>query len=92
MTKDLFLQESQYILGIRPDYDGLIVDPVIPKSWDGFSVKRKFRGTELQITVKNPRHVSRGVKKLVLNGEVLKGNIIPAAGLKKDKQVEVLLG
>ena len=87
-----FVAMSQYILGIRPDYDGLIVDPVVPKSWDGFSVKRKFRGTKLQITMKNPRHVSRGVKKLVLNGEVLKGNIIPAAGLKKDKQVEVLLG
>jgi cellobiose phosphorylase len=83
---------SQYILGIRPDYDGLIVDPVIPKSWDGFSVKRKFRGAELQITVKNPGHVNRGVKELVLNGEVLKGNIIPAAGLKKNNQVGVLLG
>ena len=75
-----FVAASQYILGIRPDYDGLRVDPCIPKQWKGFSVKRKFRGIEYVIEVKNPRHLSRGVKSLRVNGKRLKGNLVPPHG------------
>ena len=87
-----FVAMSQYILGIRPDYDGLIVDPVIPVTWDGFTVTRRFRGAEVEIRVTNPSHVSRGVRSLVVNGRVVEGNIVPVALLTPGTLVEVELG
>ena len=89
-----FLDVSQYILGIRPDYDGLIVDPCIPSTLDGFTAKRDFRGVSYHITVKNDKHVEKGVAKLTVDGTVIEGNLIPvsmAAG-KKDVTVEVIMG
>ncbi len=59
---------SQYILGIRPGYDCLLVDPCIPSSWDGFRATRVFRGAEYSIEVKNPSHVCSGVSKITVNG------------------------
>ncbi|MDF2803144.1 MAG: hypothetical protein K0S61_3047 [Anaerocolumna sp.] len=61
-----FVAITQYILGIKPDYDGLRVDPSIPTSWDGYEITRRFRGDEYSIKIKNPNHVSTGVAKLIL--------------------------
>jgi cellobiose phosphorylase len=55
-----FVAVSQYILGVHPDYDGLIIDPCIPKEWDGFKITRVFRGATYNITVKNPDNISKG--------------------------------
>lgn len=68
---------TQYILGIRPDYDGLIIDPCIPKNWEGYKISRQFRGTTFKINVKNPEKVSKGVKEIWLNGKKTEGNKIP---------------
>lgn len=87
-----FVAMSQYILGIRPDYDGLIIDPVVPEKWDGFTVTRQFRGATLEIKVTNPNHFSRGVRQILLNGELLQGNLIPANALKKLNRIEVEMG
>lgn len=65
----LFHVLSSYILGIRATYDGLIIDPCIPKEWPGFSATRQFRGATLHITVQNPRHVSRGVSAVLVDGQ-----------------------
>ena len=72
-----FVAISQYILGIKPDYSGLEIDPCIPKAWDGYKVTRKFRGATFEITVSNPEHVSKGIKQLVVDGQEVAGNIIP---------------
>ena len=72
-----FLDVSQYILGIRPDYDGLLIDPCIPSKLDGFDAKRDFRGVTYRISVKNPDHVEKGIKKLIVNGTEVAGNLIP---------------
>lgn len=66
-----YLAGTQHILGIRPDYAGLRVDPVIPSHWDGFEVTRRFRGASYVIEVRNPRHVERGVVALSCNGHRL---------------------
>lgn len=87
-----YYSATQYILGLRPEIDGLHVDPCIPTTWDGFSATRRFRGKTIRVEVKNPDGVSRGVKLLVLNGEILSGNLIPADKLAEQNQVEVLLG
>jgi len=68
---------THYILGIQPDYNGLIVNPCIPKDWDGFNIKRVYRGATYNIEVTNPDKVSKGVKQLIVDGEKLDGNKIP---------------
>ena len=59
---------SQFILGVRPDYDGLVVDPCIPKSLKGFRVTRRFRGATYEIEVRNPRGVESGVTGVTIDG------------------------
>lgn len=66
---------TQYILGIRVGYDGLIVDPCIPNDWNEFSVSREWLGATYQITVKNPDGVEKGIKSILLNGKSVNGNI-----------------
>jgi cellobiose phosphorylase len=83
---------TQYILGIQPDYDGLILDPCIPKSWNGFKVNRKFRGATYNIEFKNPEHVSKGIKELIINGEIIKGNMVPILEQGSVNHIEVIMG
>jgi cellobiose phosphorylase len=68
---------TQFILGIRPGYDSLQVDPCIPPAWDGFKVTRVFRGATYNIDVKNPAHVSRGIRQLSVDGRIVSGNTVP---------------
>lgn len=80
-----FYTISQYILGIQPDYNGLRINPCIPKGWKSFSVTRKWRGSEYHILVKNPNGASKGVRKLIVDGKEVAGNTIPylAPGIYK---------
>ena len=55
-----YFASTHYILGIRPAYDGLVIDPCIPSSWDGFEVDRVFRGKKIHIRVENPGHIQKG--------------------------------
>jgi cellobiose phosphorylase len=87
-----FVAISQYILGIKPEYDGLMVDPAIPASWDGYQVTRQFRGDTFNIAIKNPNHVSSGVAKMTVDGKTVTGNIIPVVGDGKEHVVEIVLG
>jgi cellobiose phosphorylase len=88
-----FVVASQYILGIRPDFDGLRVDPCIPKAWKGFTVQRKFRGVTYTIEVKNPKGKSKGVKSLVVDGQKVAGNVLPLpTDGRTAVKVEVTLG
>jgi cellobiose phosphorylase len=70
---------TQWILGIRPEYDGLRIDPAIPAAWEGFKVTRRFRGNTYIIEVRNPSSLNRGVEKLLVDGTEIPGNLLPAA-------------
>jgi cellobiose phosphorylase len=83
---------TQYLLGIRPDYKGLLIDPCIPADWKEFTATRRFRGKMLAIKVTNPAGVQKGVKKITLNGRPLEGNLIPASKMKKQNDVLVEMG
>jgi cellobiose phosphorylase len=83
---------TQWILGIRPEYAGLRIDPCIPSAWSGFSVIRKFRGSRLSITVHNPSHVCKGVVKMSVDGKSVPGNLIPPGLPGGEHPVEVWLG
>ncbi|MGN6710318.1 GH36-type glycosyl hydrolase domain-containing protein [Anaerocolumna jejuensis] len=87
-----FVAITQYILGIKPDYDGILVDPAIPKAWDTYQVTRRFRGDTYKITVKNPEHVSKGVKSLLVDGKEAASAVIPYAGDGKVHEVTVTMG
>lgn len=82
---------TQFILGIKPTYDGLEINPCIPASWDGFKVSRKFRGAEYEIEIKNPSHLCRGVKQISVNGSAVEGNIVPMQPEGSVCRVEVTL-
>jgi cellobiose phosphorylase len=68
---------TQYILGIRPTYDGLLIDPCIPADWKGFKVNRTFRGVNYHIEIVNPSGVSKGIKRILVDGQPIEGNIVP---------------
>ncbi len=84
-----FLNVSQFILGIRPDYDGLMIDPCIPKNLKGFEVARTFRGIDYHIEVLNPKHIEKGISKLVVDGKEISGNTIPFDNSMIGKSVHV---
>lgn len=79
------------ILGMRPDFYGLRIAPAIPKEWDGFEVEKDFRGSHLHIVVKNPGHTESGCKKLIVNGEAMEGDYIPAELLKEQNEIEFIM-
>ena len=83
-----YVAATQYIFGIRPEYEGLTLDPVIPSHWDKFEMRRIFRGNEFVINVRNSGKGER-VGELFVNGKVIKGNKIPAEEFQKTNKVEI---
>ncbi len=82
---------TQFILGIKPDYNGLEINPCIPSDWKGFEVTRKFRDATYLIDIRNTG-VNRGVKSIIVNGKALSGNIIPLQPAGSVNKIEVVLG
>ena len=70
---------TQYILGIKPSYDGLEIDPCICSEWKEYTVRRRFRGATYEITVKNPEGICKGVREILFDGQPLEGNVVPHA-------------
>lgn len=83
---------TQYILGLKPEIEGLRIEPCIPSKWDGYTATRLFRGKRVHLTVTNPGHVCRGVKTLTLDGKMLASNLIPAGEIKDGSVVVATLG
>jgi len=67
---------TQFILGIKPAYDGLEINPCICPEWKEYQVKRKFRGAEYLITILNPNGVCKGVKSIEVDGQPIEGCIV----------------
>ncbi len=83
---------SNYILGIKPDWQGLKIDPCVPHDWDGYKVSRRFRGATYDIAINNPDHVCKGVKAVVVDGKAIEGNVLPVFADGKNHEVVVTLG
>jgi len=83
---------TQYILGIQPDYDGLVINPCMPGNWKSVTVRRRFRGVEYRITIRNPDGVCKGVKRLVVDGHTVDGRTVPVFEKGTAHDVEVTLG
>ncbi len=83
---------TDWILGIRPEHEGLKIDPCIPEEWRHFELKRRFRGVLYDISVQNPECVSKGVDEVLVDGKLIEGNIIPPFNDNKTRSVRVLMG
>ena len=81
---------TQYILGIKPAYAGLEIDPCICSQWKEYTVRRRFRGAVYEITVKNPDGVCKGVREILLDGNLVAGNLVPCT--PGEHKVTVTLG
>lgn len=81
----------QSILGVRPEIDGLRLDPCIPSLWPEFSVERVLRGMRLLIRVSNPEQRCRGVSEVVVDGRIVPGNLVPYQRLTDGSRVELVL-
>ena len=80
---------TQFILGIKPTYSGLKVEPCIPSNWKGYNVKRQFRGATYNIEVKNLSGSMKGIKSLKVDGKLIDGNVIPIVPVGSTCNVEV---
>ena len=87
-----YFSGTQYILGIKPEFEGLRIDPCIPSGWKGFNAVRCFRGKNVKILVKNPSGVCKGVSSIKLNGALLSDNLIQVEKFTDDNKVEVIMG
>ena len=85
----MYLAATQYILGIRPDYNGVVIDPCTPSDWDGFDVRREVRGTMLEIHVGKAPNKDARVSRLVVDGQYIDGNVIPYSALAGKASVKV---
>jgi cellobiose phosphorylase len=88
----MYQSGTKYILGIKPELDGLSINPCIPDTWSGFQVLRKFRGNTYEINVTNPRGVSHGIKKMTVNGTEIEGSLVPFKKESGTIMVHVLMG
>lgn len=85
----MYIAVTQYILGVRPSFGGLTIDPCIPKAWNGFTARRKFRGCEYVIEVFNPNHVEKGVKSVLIDGAPAS---FPICSNKKKAKIQIIMG
>ena len=81
---------TQFILGIKPAYNGLDINPCIPSEWKQYNVKRKFRGANYDITIYNPNGVCKGVKSITVDGQDIEGQVVSHA--TGNHKVEVVMG
>lgn len=87
-----YYSSTQYILGFRPELDGVHIDPCLPKHWPGFSMERTFRGNRLKMEVRNPHGVMKGVCELSVDGRSIAGNVIPPEILRDGSEIVAVMG
>ncbi|HOK55030.1 MAG TPA: hypothetical protein PKV43_11235, partial [Armatimonadota bacterium] len=81
-----------WILGVRAELRGLLVDPCIPSEWDGFKVVRRYRRATYEIDVVNPEHVSRGIAEITVDGDKWESHLLPVFSDGKTHKVHVTMG
>ena len=86
------LSITQSILGIKPELDGLRVDPCIPARLKSFRIVRRFRGAEYRISVENPNGAEKGIVKVMIDGELLDGTVLPPLPAGAVAEVTVTMG
>ncbi len=83
---------TQYILGIKPQYNGMLFDPCIKSDWDGYTVERRWRNMNIKIEVKNPQHVCKGVEFVEVDGKRVDAPYVPVEMIKDGSSIVVHMG
>ena len=83
---------TEWILGIRPSFDGLVVDPCIPKTWEKFQLIRRFRTSTYKIKVENSNHKTKGIKEIKIDNKTVESYLIPPFKDNKTHKVNVVMG
>jgi cellobiose phosphorylase len=79
------------ILGIRPDFDGLLLSPSIPSTWREVKITKMFRNKKLNITVQNLDSAEGSYRECFLNGTKLSSNYIPANSLSEENEILLVM-
>ena len=79
---------TQWILGIRPEHDGLRIDPCLPSTWDGFRGRRQFRGATYRIAIRKLVGVTGRITSLLVDGRQVDGNVVAPAPEGADVAIE----
>jgi N,N'-diacetylchitobiose phosphorylase len=82
---------TQWILGVRPGYSGLTIDPCVPADWKEFEINRQWQDANYHIKVKNPLGVQKGVRSITLNGKPVEG-AVPRQNSETVNEVVVEMG
>jgi cellobiose phosphorylase len=86
-----FYAITQWILGVRPEHEGLRIAPVVPERWTGFAVTRRFRGVTYRIQVE--RKGPGNQVALTVDGQPVQGNLVPLpTGGRSDVSVKATIG
>lgn len=87
-----YYSATHYVLGIRPEHNGITIDPCIPSDWKGFTAKRTLRGKTLHITIDNTAGAQKGLQSLSVNGKPVEGTFIPEEQLGDGAKIEAVMG
>ena len=88
----MYVTSTQYILGIRPTFDGLMIDPCIPRHWTELRATRRFRHATYEIAVSNPNHVSKGALRMTVDGKMIEGNVAPIFEDDATHHIQLIMG
>ena len=87
-----FMALTEYIIGVKPEVNGLRISPCIPSHWDKVTMERPFRGDTYEVIIYNRHGVETGVERIVVDGEDLRGEVVPIFADGKKHRVEVFMG
>ncbi len=87
----MYVVATQSILGIKPQWEGLLIDPCLPSDWEELSVVRVFRKKNYNIKISKSKGICSGVEKIILNGNELPGNMVPSHLAVDENRVDVFL-
>ena len=88
----MFIAATEWILGARREFEGLLVDPCLPHTWKQAWIRRPFRGAVYEISIENPKGVQSGVERLTVDGVAQDRLLIPPHSDGKVHRVEVVMG
>ena len=83
-----FVAITQWILGIRPEHDGLRIDPCLPTDWDGYEAVRRFRGATYRISIAKPAGITGRLTSLLVDGRQVDGNVVAPAHRGSEVTIE----
>jgi cellobiose phosphorylase len=80
---------AEWLVGVRPEWNGLRIDPCLPPSWAYAKMTRGWRGASYVVSVERG---GTGATRVLVDGKEFAGNLlpVPAAGARHEVRVIVM--